>query len=250
MKVLMVPEFELRAASRVETRECARCGGERAILTLMPQSVRVPWDGSSDEVLVAARNYSSRSGLTFCEPIAMAASADATLRYRDHRRLYLAAWVGVVPAELFLDCSGYTRLARFRDDYDGVKGEYCLLARKVLDLPAPTDEDTCPPCRIAAIDRARESGKRIAEQGHLEVYPYDDVALSGAGWNDPWGNRFFNHTIVAPTARAIVHGRIALLQSDEEITITSPDHPDETVRIAAGRYWLYHPWPRRNADVD
>jgi hypothetical protein len=251
MKVLMVPEFDLYVADRFGTRKCARCHFVRAILTLLPQSVSVPRVRYNDEVLVAARDYSSRSGLTFCKPMVMETSAPATLRYRDHRRLYLAAEVGVVPEELVEDCAidGYSMLARFRDDYEGVKDNYSLLARKVSALPDPTDEDACPECRIAAIEQARRDGKMIAKQGDLEVYRADDVKLDSSDWRWPWGRQFFSHHIEGPDAGVVAKGRVALLKGEKEITISLPERPDATVAIAAGSYWLYHPWLSKHSTV-
>jgi hypothetical protein len=247
MKVLMVPEFDLYVADRFGTRKCARCGHVRAILTLLPQSVSVPRVRYNDEVLVAARDYSSRSGLTFCKPMVMETSAPATLRYRDHRWLYLAAEVGVVPEELVEDCAidGYSRLARFRDDYEGVKDSYSLVARKALDLPRPTEEAACPECRIAAIERARKEGRWIALQGNLEVYRADDVELDSSDWRWPWAREFFKYRIEGVDAGVVAKGRVALLKGEGEITLTPTDHPSDTVTVGAGTYWLYHPWPSR-----
>jgi len=90
------------------------------------------------------------------------------------------------------------------------------------------------------------------QEGASRLYfepQYDkiDPEDRGAVWRDGDTIRIFNHRI-APAQEVEVtwRGNIGTISAKADVLVTSPDHPDETLRLGDGTYEWYHPWPSRD----
>jgi len=245
-KILQIPGFGMRYGE-VEPRICqTKPDCRRVVIRPLPQSRPVQFEEvlqvAGEDLVVEVFEYRSRSGLTYTSR-----SSEVTwLPTYGNGAATLVRGLTVVPRGLTLH--RIYHIITFRDFFLGAKAEYTVVASEVPAFLSTEwkMEAACPICARAIAERTPphcRQGRLIGWRAETAIaVPAFDERLKRLAWLPSGEGRFFNH-VISPPSSAVIRGQWALVRGP--VTVTSPDHPSEDLRLDDDTWLLYHPWPER-----